>query len=123
MLFLGFRGDVTTLLGAADVFLFPSLQEGLPVSLMEAMAAGLPCVVSSVRGSEDLIHPGEGGYLYAPGDVAGLADGLRALLSDPPLREAMGRRNRETVQAYALPQVLEHMAALYRGQLAREEAR
>ena len=123
VLFLGFRADVSTLLGAADVFLFPSLQEGLPVSLMEAMASGLPCVVSRVRGSEDLILPGEGGYLYAPGDVAGLADGLRILLSDPPLREAMGRHNRETVKAYALPQVQEHMAALYRGQLAREEAR
>ena len=93
------------------------------MSLMEAMAAGLPCVVSDVRGSEDLIRPSEGGYLYEPGDVDGLADGLRTLLSDPPLREAMGQRNRETVKAYALPHVREHMAALYQGQLAREEAR
>ncbi|MDD3213062.1 MAG: glycosyltransferase family 4 protein [Eubacteriales bacterium] len=121
--FLGFRKDVASILGASDVFLFPSFQEGLPVSLMEAMAAGLPCVVSDVRGNADLIAPGEGGYRYAPDDIGGFAEGLNALLCDPALREAMGRRNRETVEAYGLPTVREHMAELYRGQLAAGEAR
>ena len=120
--FLGFRRDVPALLHAADVFLFPSFQEGLPVSLMEAMAAGLPCVVSRVRGSSDLIGQGEGGYLCAPGDVPALAEGLRALVNDPALAAAMGARNRATAAAYALPAVLAQMAALYRAQLAKGEA-
>lgn len=61
---LGYRQDVRKLLKACDVFLFPSLQEGLPVSLMEAMAAGLPCIVSNIRGNNDLIDENCGGYLF-----------------------------------------------------------
>ncbi len=119
--FLGFRGDVAALLAASDAFLFPSRQEGLPVSLMEAMAAGLPCVVSRVRGNADLITDGEGGFLYAPDDAAGLSDGLRKLLAAPALRAAMGARNRETARAYGLETVRARMAALYREEL--EETR
>jgi len=121
--FLGFRKDVAALLAAADAFLFPSYQEGLPVSLMEAMAAGLPCVVSRVRGNADLIAEGEGGYLCAPDDAYGLAQGLRTLLAAPQLRRKMGEYNRQAVQAYGLEKVREHMAALYREMLGREEAR
>ncbi len=121
--FLGFRQDVAELLGAADVFLFPSFQEGLPVSLMEAMAAWLPCVVSHVRGNRDLIRSGEGGYLYAPTDARGLSEGLRILLADPALCEAMGHRNREAIRPYALPRVLDRMATLYRELLPTGEAR
>jgi len=120
--FLGFRRDVAALLHAADAFLFPSFQEGLPVSLMEAMAAGLPCVASRVRGSSDLIISGESGYLCAPTDAAGLADALAQILSDSALAAAMGARGREAVATYALPAVRDHMAQLYRAQLAKGEA-
>jgi glycosyltransferase involved in cell wall biosynthesis len=121
--FLGFRRDVAVLLGAADVFLFPSFQEGLPVSLMEAMAAGLPCVVSNVRGNRDLIRSSEGGYLRAPTNTRGFAESLRVLFTDPPLREAMGKRNREAIMPYALPRVLDRMAALYGELLLSGEVR
>ena len=121
--FLGFRRDIAALLAASDVFLFPSYQEGLPVSLMEAMAAGLPCVVSRVRGNNDLIGDGEGGYLYAPDDADGLADGIRTLLTEPPLREAMGERNRAQISAYSLPKVRERMAELYLDQLSKGGSR
>jgi glycosyltransferase EpsD len=115
--FLGFRTDIPKLLDASDVFVFPSLQEGLPVSLMEAMAAGLPCVVSKVRGNADLIRSGEGGFLRAPYDFEGMAQDIRTLLEDPALRERMGYRNREEMQLYSLETVLEQMTALYRQQL------
>lgn len=121
--FLGFRRDVPALLAACDVFLFPSFQEGLPVSLMEAMAASLPCVVSRVRGNADLIGIGEGGFLRAPNDVNGFADDIRTLLTDPALREAMGERNRSEIQRYSLPTVRERMAALYQAELAKGEGR
>lgn len=118
--FLGFRRDVVELLAASDVFFFPSLQEGLPVSQMEAMAAGLPCVVSDVRGNRDLIRPGEGGTLRAPRDAAGFAEDISRLLSDPSLRAQMGRRNRDAMIPYGLDTVRDQMAALYREQLSKE---
>ncbi|MDD3409775.1 MAG: glycosyltransferase family 4 protein [Eubacteriales bacterium] len=121
--FLGFRKDVPELLKASDAFVFPSFQEGLPVSLMEAMAAGLPCVASNVRGNADLIRPGEGGSLRAPDDVEGFTEDLRALLRSPALRASMGERNRRVVQAYSLPVVKERMAGYYEAELKEREAR
>ena len=112
--FLGFRTDIPQLLAAADVFVFPSLQEGLPVSQMEAMAAGLPCVVSDVRGNADLIRPGEGGYLRKPSDHAGMSEDIARLLSDEALRRKMGERNRREMEKYSLDAVLRQMTALYR---------
>ncbi len=118
--FLGFRTDVAALLSASDAFLFPSLQEGLPVSLMEAMAAGLPCVVSNVRGSADLIAEGEGGYLRAPTDAPGMAGALGGS-SPPPPCDGMGKAQPRGHRPYGLTSVLARMASLYREQL--EEAR
>ena len=60
---LGFRNDIFDILKASDVFVFPSLREGLPVSIMEAMECGLPCVVSNIRGNNDLIVDGENEFL------------------------------------------------------------
>ncbi|MDD3333929.1 MAG: glycosyltransferase family 4 protein [Eubacteriales bacterium] len=111
--FLGFRKDVPALLKCADVFVFPSLQEGLPVAQMEAMAAGLPCVVSNVRGNADLIRPGEGGMLEKPDDVEGFRSDISALLQDPSLRQTMGARNAAFIKPYGLAPVLVQMAALY----------
>src|SRR5699024_7176133 len=61
--FLGYRKDIPELLSAADIFVFPSLREGLSVSLMEAMASGLPVIASDIRGNIDLIDVNKGGYL------------------------------------------------------------
>ena len=119
--FLGFRKDIPALLAASDVFVFPSLQEGLPVAQMEAMAAGLPCVVSDVRGNNDLIAPGEGGFLRAPRDVSGFTQDIARLLADPALRARMGERNRREMRRYSLEAVLAQMTALYRGLLDGRE--
>lgn len=118
--FLGFRKDIPALLKVSDVFVFPSLHEGLPVSQMEAMAAGLPCVVSDVRGNADLIRPGEGGYLRRPFDVEGFSEDIARLLAQPELRRQMGERNRQEMRRYSLDTVREQMAALYREQLGIE---
>lgn len=68
VMFLGYRKDVNEIYKVADIFVFPSLQEGLPVALMEAMAAGLPVVCSKIRGNCDLIEDIKGGYLINPND-------------------------------------------------------
>lgn len=115
--FLGFRRDVPQLLAASDLFFFPSLQEGLPVSQMEAMAAGLPCVVSDVRGNADLIRNGEGGFLRQPFDHEGFAEDIALLLSYPALCDRMAQRNKNIMKNYSLDAVLVQMTALYREQL------
>ena len=79
---------------------------------MEAMAAGLPCVVSDVRGNNDLIAPGEGGFLRAPRDVSGFTQDIARLLADPALRARMGERNRREMRRYSLEAVLAQMTAL-----------
>ena len=90
--FLGFRRTYPALLAAAEVTqCFLSLQEGLPVAQMEAMAAGLPCVVSDVRGNNDLIAPGEGGFLRAAARRARVYAGYRAPAGGPGPARAHGR--------------------------------
>ena len=111
---LGFRRDVYRLSSAADLFLFSSRQEGLSVSVMEAMACGLPIVASSIRGNTDLIDPGEGGFLVSPDDAAGFAGAIRQILSDPGIGELMKAHNLEKIRDYSSEAVLHQMAQLYK---------
>ncbi len=83
---------------AADVFALPSTREGLPNALLEAMAAGLPCVASYLPGVTDqIIEPGVNGLLVPPRDPGALMEALRTLLADPLRARELGRRGRETV--------------------------
>ena len=109
---LGFRSDIPDLLHAADVFFFPSRQEGLPVALMEAMASGLPIVCSRIRGNTDLIDEGKGGYLAAPGDAEGFSRALESILDGADTAE-MRAYNRQKIQLFGREAVMEQMAALY----------
>ncbi len=111
--FLGFRNDVDELCKAADIFLFASLREGLPVTVMESMACGLPIVASTVRGSRELIDEGEGGYLVAPTDVDGFVDRIRTVMADEEKRKQMGEHNRTKIRSYSTEAVVAQMAALY----------
>ncbi len=90
VLFLGRREDISTVLGAADVFTLASLWEGNPLSVMEAMAAGLPVVATAVGGVPELMEHGCHGFLPRAGDVPALASGLLALAQDPAMRRSMG---------------------------------
>lgn len=112
---LGFcdRGRIYELLRASDIFCFPSCREGLPVALMEAMAAGLPIVASAVRGNTDLIVPGKGGLLYAPDDVEGFADGIHILMQNPELRYRMGAYNKERVREYDIKNIKKVFSDIY----------
>ena len=113
--FLGYRRDIGELCSKADVFLFPSLQEGLPVALMEAMAAGLPVVASDIRGNRDLIVHGKGGLLVEPHDVAGFTRAISELLNRDDC--SMGEFNRTVLAAFELSEVLESMRRIYRKHL------
>lgn len=102
---LGFRTDVSELCAASDIFIFPSFQEGLPVALMEAMASGLPCIVSDIRGNRDLISNGEGGFHVACKDISGWAANIALLEADQELRRRMGETNRERIKKYSSEEI------------------
>lgn len=110
---LGFRTDVYELYHGADLFVFPSYQEGLPVALMEAMACGLPCVASSIRGNIDLIEDGKGGCLCRPDDVAGFAEKIIQLLADSKMQRQCGEKNKKTIEAFDIAIINEKMTEIY----------
>ena len=111
--FLGFRRDVEKLCGAADIFLFASVQEGLPVSVMEAMACGLPIVASKIRGNSDLIDSGKGGYLVRPTDADGFAKAIVSVIKKKKKTESMENYNFEKIKEYSKEKVMNQMAELY----------
>ncbi len=102
---LGFRDDVPKLLHAADIFCFPSLREGLPVSLMEAMAAKKPVICSDIRGNAELIQADLGGYLCDPKQSESFAIALHRLTTHPERWQAMGNYNYNVVLGYDKKQV------------------
>jgi glycosyltransferase involved in cell wall biosynthesis len=88
--FLGMRDDVPEILGASDVFVLSSDYEGNPLAVMEAMAAGLPIVSTSVGGVPELVTDGRDGILVDPADEIGFKDSLQLLLDKPDVRKSMG---------------------------------
>ena len=112
--FLGHRPDARRLLGALDVFLLTSRFEGLPYSVIEALAAATPVVATRVPGTVDVILDQHTGLLAAPEDVPALADGVLELLEDPTLRRRMGAQGRSDVLArFSVERMVERTHALY----------
>lgn len=117
---LGHREDVGDLLCAADVFAFPSHYEGLGGSVIEAMAMGLPVVVTRIPALEEVVEEGGNAVVVTPGDTGALVAGLESLLVDPDLRRRDGRRSRELFEErFTLERSAQGMVALYRDVLAR----
>jgi glycosyltransferase involved in cell wall biosynthesis len=115
VLLVGERSDVPDLLGALDVFLLTSDREGLSNATMEAMAAGLPCVVTNAGGNRELVLDGETGFVCASNQAAELGQRLGALLADAGLREAFGARGRRRIETAFSPAIMAAAtAALYR---------
>lgn len=106
-------------LARARIFVLPSYAEGLPISLLEAMAAGLPVVVTPVGGIPTVIRDGEEGLLVQPGDVAGLVRALKRLLEDATLRRHLGDAARTRCrEQFGIENVARAYLDLYRGILA-----
>lgn len=112
--FVGYRNDVLEIMKCADIFLFPSFQEGLPVALMEAMACELPVIGSRIRGNTDLIQSEEGGYLYTPDRTSDFTKAMKVLASDIVKRTAMGEYNHRVIRDFSIDHVQEIMEQLYR---------
>lgn len=99
MHFIGRRNDTAELLACGDLFLFPSLAEGMPNAVLEAAAAGLPIVATSVGGIPEIIKNGLNGILIPPGDSRALADATLRLLRNHELSNRFGRAAQETIRA------------------------
>jgi glycosyltransferase involved in cell wall biosynthesis len=97
VVFLGHRRDAPELLASCDVFVLPSLYEGLPVSVLEAMASGKPVVATRIGGTDEVIQDGQTGLLVPPGDPEGLAQAIQRILADRPLAERVGVEARARV--------------------------
>jgi glycosyltransferase involved in cell wall biosynthesis len=112
--FLGSRSDVPELLAASDYFVLPSLWEGLPMALIEAMASSLPIVATEVSGSKQVMIPGETGLIVSPGDANELEEALSFLLAETHRAKAMGVAARQRVSAeYSAQKQAEEHLALY----------
>ena len=117
--FLGWRRDLATIYAATDVFLLTSRNEGTPVALIEAMAAGVPGVSTDVGGVKDVIVSADVGERVADGDAGGLAAALVRYLSDRDRARSAGQRARAAVLArYSLDRLVADIDRLYRDLLA-----
>jgi len=109
----GYRSDIPDILNAADIFVFPSYHEGMPVSALEAMACGLPLICSKIRGNVDIVKEGDNGYLFEPSDVKTLTEKIGLLMDDKEKRQKMGRKNLEIVKDFSLEAVTEELKLIY----------
>jgi glycosyltransferase involved in cell wall biosynthesis len=102
----------------ADIFVLPSLAEGMPNVVLEAMGSGLPIVATTVPGSEELVKHGENGFVLPPRDSQALARSLITLINQRTLRETMGRCSRRIAQQYTWDIVIEKYITLYQHMLS-----
>jgi glycosyltransferase involved in cell wall biosynthesis len=119
--FLGVREDVPDLLAAAELFVLPSLWEGMSVALLEAMAAGRPVVATAVSGTGQVMLPGKTGLVVPPADSQALADAMVALLTNRTLARDMGKAARRIVEReFSAEQQAARHVALYEAALHQE---
>lgn len=120
--FLGNRRDVPDILADAQIFVLSSHWEGFPISILEAMRAGLPVVASDVGGVSEAVVDGETGFVTSPRDAEELGNAIQLLLSEPQLRASMGKKGRERfVEHFGKDQMLRKTARVY-SDLVKEPA-
>lgn len=111
--FLGLRTDVPDVMAALDVFVAPSINEGMGRVLVEAAAAGVPSVASAVGGVPDIVRDGETGVLVPPKDARALAEAVVTLANDAGLRARIGAEAHRHARAFGLDRMVTEIEALY----------
>jgi len=116
----GERNDVGERLSQSDLFMLSSLSEGVSLTLLEAMAAGLPVIATDVGGNREVVAHGETGFLVPPGSPEAIASAALSLIDDPARALAMGRAGRKRIeQIFDLGIVVRRYEALYLELLGR----
>jgi len=119
--FVGYQSDVAGYYRLFDAFLLPSVNEGTPVSAIEALASGTPVVATRVGGVPDVVTDGVNGFLVEPGDTDAAAERIAQLARDPELRSRLGNAGRENVrERYAVDRLVDDVDRLYRSLLAEK---
>ena len=113
VILVGYRDDIPELLHMSDLFVFPSLQEGLPASVMEAMAAGLPIVCGKIRGNTDLVTDRREGILADPRDSQAFAKAIMEIKENPDKAAEFGRNAKKKIQGFSAEVVNEKMRKIY----------
>jgi glycosyltransferase involved in cell wall biosynthesis len=117
--FVGYQSEVAGYYRLFDVFLLTSVNEGTPVSAIEALASGTPVVATRVGGVPDVVRDGQDGYLFEPGDTDAAAGRLALLASDPSLGRTLGGEGRERVlRRYSVARLVDDVDILYGSLLA-----
>ena len=111
--FLGFRSDIKEIYHIADVFVFMSKHEGLPVALMEAMASGVPVICSDIRGNVDLVQDGETGLLCS-NDSEKLSKIIMRLMTDKELQLSISECEQNRIKDFSDEVVIEQLVKIYR---------
>jgi glycosyltransferase involved in cell wall biosynthesis len=111
--FLGWRDDVEEIMPLFDIFVLPSMNEGMGRVLVEAMAAGRPVIASNVGGIPDLVKDGCNGLLVPPGDSKVLAESILRLIRCPDEAQQMGQRGKDMCHRYSVDAMIEKLDNLY----------
>jgi glycosyltransferase involved in cell wall biosynthesis len=111
--FLGWRSDIHEIMPVFDIFVLPSLNEGMGRVLVEAMAAGKPIVASNVGGIPDLVKHNHNGLLVPPGDEKALAAAIMQLINDPGKAKLLGQRGRALCHKFSVESMIEKIDDLY----------
>ena len=118
--FLGVREDTASILASGQVFVLSSRREGFPLSILEAMRAGLPVIASDVGGVGEAVEEGKTGFTVLAADVDALSDRLGRLIDDPALRQTMGEAGRERyLNMFTLDQMVDKTLAVYHDVLSQ----
>jgi glycosyltransferase involved in cell wall biosynthesis len=109
--------EVPEYIVASDVFVLPSLSEGFPVTVVEAMASELPIVATNIRGLREIIKDGENGFLVEPKNPEQIAEKVLLLLEDDELRARISRNNKEKAKQYSWENIVERLEEIYQSYL------
>lgn len=118
--FLGWRQDVAEVMSVFDLFVLPSLNEGMGRVLVEAMALGKPVVASNVGGIPDLVIHGKNGCLVPPGDAQSLSAAISDLIEDPERGRKMGENGKKRAIDYSADSMVQKIDQLYRTMLQQK---
>lgn len=110
---LGYRKDIAYLLKCSDLMIFPSFREGLPVSVMEAMACGVPVIASDIRGCKDIVDDGVNGYLVKPQDSASIAILIKKLIENKTLKDNISKESLNKIKNYDINIILKQLFTIY----------
>jgi len=113
VIMLGYRKDINKIMQISDAFLLPSNQEGLCLSIIEAMNFGLPIITSNVRGCKDLVEIDKNGFIGEKDDYMFYAEAIKKLINNPELKTAMGEKSKELSPKYSIDNVIKQLEEIY----------